>query len=148
MYSNVNEFYLDQVVEETITREEQERANALEAILIYDSIVKARESKEDIRKQIEHLNKRRPIAFDSDNLAVVDSVEDLQSLFDSLNDLENSKKPRTKTDLRNIFTKLMDIYTDDGNEDFTEYALPIARADIKEVFNQIKKDDGTDMEFN
>ena len=44
-YSEVKK---DQVVEDSITDEEKYRADALEAILTYDSIEKARQGKEDI----------------------------------------------------------------------------------------------------
>ena len=44
----MSEIERDETVEDSITLDEQRRADAIEAILLYDSMLKARESKEDI----------------------------------------------------------------------------------------------------
>lgn len=42
----MNEIERDEAVEDSITLDEKSRADAIEAILLYDSMIKARESKE------------------------------------------------------------------------------------------------------
>ena len=48
MYTGLNDFEKSKLVEDQITDEERTRAQALEAILVYDSMLKARQSKQDV----------------------------------------------------------------------------------------------------
>ena len=48
LYSGYDSRKIDKMVEDSVTKEERERASALEAILIYDSLLKARETKKSI----------------------------------------------------------------------------------------------------
>ena len=44
------------MVEDSITQGERDRAKALEAIIIFDSLAKARQSQEDIMREIQELH--------------------------------------------------------------------------------------------
>ena len=71
-----------EIVEAEISAHERERAQALEKILIFDSLAKARESKEDILRQIEELQRQKPILADENDKPK--SLESLINLFKRL----------------------------------------------------------------
>ena len=50
MYKGLSETEQSKIVEDEMTQDEKDRAKALETILIYDSIAKARQSKEEVLK--------------------------------------------------------------------------------------------------
>ncbi len=62
MYQNMNEYEASAAAENSITYEEKERAAALEAIILYDSLVKARQSQQEIKQLIESLERRSPVS--------------------------------------------------------------------------------------
>ena len=55
-YTNMTEAEITQLIEAEISTDEKKRAQALENILIFDSLTKARQSNEDIARQIQELH--------------------------------------------------------------------------------------------
>ena len=100
--------------ESAITQNEHNRANLLEVILKYDSMMKARESKQEIQEQIKNLNAMAPIAVNQDDQPV--SKDDLEQLFSYLKEYDEDKKPVSKFELRTMFDKLQAHYVNDPSD--------------------------------
>lgn len=139
MYKGMGEFALDKAVEAGVTSEEHERAVALEAILAYDSMMKARESAESIDKEIHALNKQRPISVSPASPA---TEEDLAELLDRLAKLDNERNPTTKSELKTLFHQLSVYYEDDGEDTKVNYRLPITVAQLRKVYFDLAESDG------
>jgi len=121
MYSGADIADMDQVIEDSVTKEEHERAVALEAILIYDSMLKAKENAKDIADQIQALNVKHPIRTQPTKPA---SEEELKELLNRLYELDTDDQPASKEDLVMIFDTLSEHYNDyDLDDDI--YELPI-----------------------
>ena len=58
-------FEQSEAAESAITKQEHVKTEALEAIIAYNTIAKARESKREIQKEIEELNKKYPSKSES-----------------------------------------------------------------------------------
>ena len=101
------DFEKSKTVEASITPEEHERAQALEAILLYDSMVKARESKEEVLSQIKRMNQQSPINLEG-NLPA--SQEDLKQLLERLASYESSQQVVSNRDLEQMFDRLANFY--------------------------------------
>ena len=133
--------------EGSITQNEKDRAKALEAILKYDSMKKARESKQDIIRQIKLLNTKKPISV-KDNMPA--SADDLKEVFDRLKEYDEDQKPISKFELKTLFDKLEAHYEDDGHDGPDLYAdldLPITWGDIKRVYDYLdSKDDDAGLD--
>ena len=147
LYENMSIFEQSTAAEGSITQNEKDRAKALEAILKYDSMVKARESKQDIIRQIKLLNTRKPISV-KDNMPA--SADDLKEVFDRLKEYDEDQKPISKFELKTLFDKLEAHYEDDGHDGPDLYAdldLPITWGDIKRVYDYLdNKDDDAGLD--
>lgn len=85
---------------------EKQRASALEALLVYDSMLKARESQNEIINQINDLMARSPInAIDGGKPA---SAEDLKTVFERLAEDDASRLDGVM--VSDIFERIFDIY--------------------------------------
>lgn len=106
LYQGMNDFQSSKFAEDQISREEKDRAKGLEAILIFDSMVKARESKEEVMEQIKTLHSYKPIKLHEDKPA---SIDDLKELLDRLahSDVENMPAARTEFELNESEVKEM-----------------------------------------
>lgn len=62
IYHGMNEYEASAASEQSITKAERARASALEAIIVYDSMMKARQSQEEIKQLIETLEAKQPIS--------------------------------------------------------------------------------------
>jgi len=141
LYENMSIFEQSTTAEGSITQNEKDRAKALEAILKYDSMKKARESKQDIIRQIKLLNSQKPISV-KDNMPA--SADDLKEVFDRLKEYEEEQKPISKFELKTLFDKLEAHYEDDGHDGPDLYAdldLPITWGDIKRVYDYLENND-------
>jgi hypothetical protein len=139
MYQGMGEFAIDKAVEAGVTSEEHERAVALEAILAYDSMMKARESAASIDKEIAALNKQRPINISPASPA---TEEDLVELLDRLAKLDSERNPTTKSELKTLFHQLSIYYEDDGEDTKVNYRLPITVAQLRKVYFDLAETDG------
>ncbi len=135
MYSGADIADMDRVVEDSVTKEEHERAVALEAILIYDSMLKAKENAKDIAEQIQALNVKHPIRTQPTKPA---SEEELRELLNRLYKLDTDDQPASKEDLVMIFDTLTEHYND-YDLDGDIYELPIKVGQIKKVYLEIAK---------
>ena len=103
IYKGMDEWQESIAAEESITEDEKMRADALESIILYDSMIKARWSKEEIYDQIKALEDWSPITFHDPKDPKPSSVEDLSAILDNLAEYDyEQNKPETKGELKVI----------------------------------------------
>lgn len=143
----MSEFARDEAVENMITQQEENRAKALEAILSYDSMEKARESKDEIMQQIKELIHQNPIKIHE---IIQPKVID-NDLLDVLEFMEIAKNDEIYVDISDWFATLSDHYMIKAEEDFEidDEKLPVTVDDLKQVYKDVATlDNSTSNEFD
>ena len=135
MYTGLNDFEKSKLVEDQITDEERTRAQALEAILVYDSMLKARQSKQDVMNQIKNMHNWKPINLHNKKPA---SVDDLEELLNRLAKYDESNMPATRAELKDMFNQLTKHYSGPGSSKYATETLPITVKDLKSVYEHLK----------
>lgn len=129
LYQNMNEYEASAAAEKSITKEEKARAAALEAIIVYDSIQKARQSQDEIKEQIQTLEAKQPI---SQNL---DSQEDLKDLLQRLSSYDKMNRKVAKSELKDLFWRLADFYDEEASIEHDLAEIPIQIKYLKNVYD-------------
>lgn len=130
-------FEQSKIAEREISKDERIKAKALEAIIAYDTIAKARESKEAIQKEIDALNKRIPMAKE------VKDASMFKEMLDRMAQLDMQRNPNTKKGMWELLDALHNYYKDAGTYGHPDYHLPIYINELRAVYNELSLQDGT-----
>lgn len=145
----MSDFEKSEILEGQITEQEHKRAQSLEAILLYDTIVKARQSKQAIMKQIKELHSKAPIKLHGKDSGKPASVDDLKELLGRLAQYDEYSKPATFAQLKTMFEQLSSHYEDQGDDSELLDSLPVTVGDLKLVYDHLAKTDkGSSGDFN
>ena len=119
MYQAMDDFTAASQTEGDISKQERARAQALEAILMDESLHNVHRTKEDIAEAIKALHQWAPINIKN---GVPESLDDLKNLINQLEELDEDKEPLTNANLSLILDKIAQFYKDD---DDTTSSFPI-----------------------
>jgi len=136
LYDGMSIFEASTEAESTISVREKSRATALEAILVFDSMIKAIENKLEVTHKIEELEQAMPLQIHPSEAITVDS---LKKLMNRLTKIDLGKNATTKTELKQVFDQLSSIYA--AEEDY--YELPVKVAQLLTVYQQLQVTDST-----
>lgn len=129
IYHGMNEYEASAASEQSITKAEKARASALEAIIVYDSMMKARQSQEEIKQLIETLEAKQPI---SQNL---ESQEDLKDLLNRLSSYDKMNRKVAKSELKDLFWRLADFYDEAASIEHDLAEIPLQIKYLRDIYD-------------
>lgn len=129
----MNVFEASKAAEGGMTAEEWIRAKALETILKYDSVLKARQSKEQVYSQIKNLLNQEPIKTVNGEPA---SVIELQKVMDRLHSYKVDARKPTADRFAQLWEELMHLH-DQGTSAFYTSELPVTVGELKAIYDHL-----------
>ena len=129
LYQNMNEYEASAAAEKSITKAEKARASALEAIIVYDSMMKARQSQDEIKELIETLEAKQPISQN------IESQADLKDLLTRLSTYDKMNRKIAKSELKELFWQLADFYDEDASIGHDLAEIPLQIKYLKDIYD-------------
>ena len=108
IYEAMDDFTAAEQSEGAITGPERARAQALEAILMDESLHNSAKSKEAIRNEIKEMHKWAPISLNTNG--VPESIDDLKTVLERLTQLDEEHAPVTKTEMTLVLDQITEFY--------------------------------------